>query len=103
MPGPDDQRLSEIEYHLHREDPRFADALDAGRPRRPREYRPGRAWLLLATALAVLGAGLFLAHGLLIAAGLVMAGIAAELLDPHRRGRPDRHPPPRSWPRSWPR
>ncbi|MCZ9353082.1 hypothetical protein NGM36_25490 [Streptomyces mutabilis] len=43
--------------------------------------------------------GLFLAHGLLIATGLVLAGIVADLLDPHRRGRPDRHPPPRSWPR----
>ncbi|MET9715387.1 DUF3040 domain-containing protein [Streptomyces rochei] len=99
MPGSDDHRLTEIEHHLHRDDPRFAEALDAGLPRRPREYHPPRVWLLLAVALAVLGTGLLLAHGLLIATGLVLAGVAAELLDPHRRSRPPRHPPPRSWPR----
>ncbi|MBJ6620664.1 DUF3040 domain-containing protein [Streptomyces sp. DHE17-7] len=90
-----------VEHHslATADDPRFAEALDAGLPRRPREYHPPRVWLLLAVALAVLGTGLFLAHGLLIATGLVLAGVAAELLDPHRRSRPPRHPPPRSWPR----
>ncbi|GAA4001982.1 DUF3040 domain-containing protein [Streptomyces marokkonensis] len=99
MPRSDDQRLSEIESRLRRDDPRFAHAFDTGRPRRPREYRYVGAWLLLATALAVLGAGIALAHGLLIATGLVLAGVAGELLDPHRRTRPNRHPPPRFWPR----
>ncbi|AQS68433.1 DUF3040 domain-containing protein [Streptomyces pactum] len=103
MPGPDgsdDHRLSDIESRLHRDDPRFAHALDAGRPRPPREYRNLRARLLLATALAVLCSGIVLAHGLLIASGLVLAGIAVESFDPHRHARGGRYPPPRSWPRS---
>ncbi|MFD8050415.1 DUF3040 domain-containing protein [Streptomyces chartreusis] len=91
----DDPRLGEIESHLHREDPRFARALGAGRPCQPREYRRTRAWLLLAVALAVLGAGFAMAHGLLIAAGLVLAGMAAELLDPQRCVRTHRNSPPR--------
>ena len=99
MPGSDDQRLSEIESRLHRDDPRFSHALDTGRPRRPREYRHLRAWLLLAAALAVLGSGVVLAQGLLIASGLVLVGMAGELFDPHRRGRANRYPPPRFWTR----
>ncbi|MDX3583055.1 DUF3040 domain-containing protein [Streptomyces europaeiscabiei] len=96
MPGPDDRRLSEIEALLDHEDPRFARALGAGCPCRPREYRHARAWLLLAAAMAVLGTGIALAHGLLIAAGLVLAGMAGELLDPERDARRHRIPPPRS-------
>ncbi|WP_159770866.1 DUF3040 domain-containing protein [Streptomyces sp. HM190] len=96
MPRPDDRQLSEIEALLGHEDPRFARALAAGRPCRPREYRNTRAWLLLAAAMAVLGTGIALAHGLLIAAGLVLAGMAAELLDPERDARGHRVPPPRS-------
>ncbi|WDV52628.1 DUF3040 domain-containing protein [Streptomyces coeruleorubidus] len=96
MPGSDDERLSEIESRLHREDPRFARALGVGRPCQPREYRHLRAWLLLAVALAVLGAGLALGHGLLIATGLVLAGMAGELFDPERDARRHRGPPSRS-------
>jgi hypothetical protein len=99
MPGPDgsdDHRLSDIESRLYRDDPRFARALDAGRPRPPREYRYLRAWLLLAAALAVLCSGIVLSHGLLIATGLVLAGMAAELLDPERDARRHRTSPPRS-------
>ncbi|CAM5491440.1 DUF3040 domain-containing protein [Streptomyces pilosus] len=92
MDGPDDGRLHEISARLHREDPRFARGLGDGRPRRPREYRYARAWLLLAVALAVLGAGISLAHGLLVAAGLVLAGVAGELFDPHRGTRHRRAP-----------
>ncbi|MCF2129791.1 DUF3040 domain-containing protein [Strepomyces sp. STD 3.1] len=92
MPVPEDQRLSEIASRLHREDPQFARALADGRPRRPREYRHHRAWLLLTAALAALATGLVLPHGLLIAAGLVLAGIAGELFDPHRHERGTRHP-----------
>ncbi len=62
--------------------PRFARAFADGRPRRPREYRFHRAWLLLAVALGALATGMFLAHGLLIAAGLVFAGVAGETLRP---------------------
>ncbi|MEU5624975.1 MULTISPECIES: DUF3040 domain-containing protein [Streptomyces] len=93
MPVPEDRRLDEIESRLHREDPQFARAFTDGRPRRPREYRYHRAWLLLAVALGALATGMFLAHGLLIAAGLVFAGIAGELFDPHRRERGTRSPP----------
>lgn len=81
MTGSDEKRLQEISARLHRDDPRFARALAAGRPCSPREYRRTPVWLLLVVALAVLGAGLVLAHGLLIAAGLVLAGMAGELFD----------------------
>lgn len=93
MPVSDHQKLSEIESRLRSEDPRFAQALADGRPHRPREYRYRRAWLLLAVALGALAAGMVLAHGLLIAAGLVFAGVAGELFDPHRRERESRCPP----------
>ncbi|MFE5257593.1 DUF3040 domain-containing protein [Streptomyces coelicoflavus] len=93
MPLSDDRRLTEIASRLHREDPGFVRAFADGRPRRPREYRYRRAWLLLAVALGALATGVFLAHGLLIAAGLVFAGVAGELFDPHRRERPARCPP----------
>ncbi len=95
MAGSHDKRLDEIEARLHRDDPRFARGLGAGRPCRPREYRHTRAWLLLVVALAVLGAGIALAHGLLIATGLVLAGMAGELFDPQRDPRRHRTPPPR--------
>ncbi len=94
MDGPDDKRLHDIEARLHHEDPRFARALGHGRPCQPREYRYSRAWLLLTVALAALGAGIALAHGLLIAAGLVLAGVAGEMFDPHRGMRNRRDPPP---------
>lgn len=94
MDGPDDRRLHEIEARLHHDDPRFAHGLRQGRPYQPREYRYGRAWLLLAVALAALGTGIALAHGLLLAAGLVLAGIAGEMFDPQRRMRNRRDPPP---------
>lgn len=96
MAGSHDKRLGEIESRLYREDPRFARRIGAGRPCRPREYRHTRAWLLLALALAVLGTGIALAHGLLIATGLVFAGMAGELFDPERDARRHRGPPPRS-------
>lgn len=95
MDGPDEARLHEIEARLHHEDPRFARGLRHGRPCRPREYRYARAWLLLTVALAVLGTGIALAHGLLIAAGLVLAGVAGEMFDPHRGERRHRPLPPR--------
>ncbi|GAA1428287.1 hypothetical protein GCM10009601_41210 [Streptomyces thermospinosisporus] len=91
----DDERLHDIEARLQREDPRFARALGAGRPRSPREYRRRlRVWLLFVLALVVLGGGIALAHGLLIAAGLVLAGLAGEMFSPGRDPRRDgRHRP----------
>ena len=93
MPRFDDEQLHDIEAQLHREDPHFAEALGAGRPRRPREYRHGRAWLVLTVSLTVLGAGIAVGNGLLIAGGLVMAGAAGPLFEPQRtpaRGRRDK-------------
>jgi hypothetical protein len=87
VPQPDDERLDALAAGLQRDDPRFADALRAGRPTRPREYRQARAWWALALATAVLITGTALGEGLLIATGLVLAGIAAELFDPHRMRR----------------
>ncbi|MBB4987403.1 MULTISPECIES: DUF3040 domain-containing protein [Streptomyces] len=76
---------------MRRDDPRFARGLCEGRPRRPREYRRGRAWP--AMALAAVVAGGIVPHGLLLAAGLVMAALAVNLFDTrdqrlrqHRRG-----------------
>jgi Flp pilus assembly protein TadB len=41
----------------------------------------GRPVLVLILAVAVLTAGLVLPHGLMIAAGLVLAGVAGHLVD----------------------
>ena len=94
MAQPDDERLTALAARFERDDPRFAQAMRAGRPSPPREYRRRGAWWALAVALAVLITGVVLADGLLIATGLVLAGMAAQLFDPHRmRGR---QRPPRS-------
>lgn len=96
MARSDDERLRDIEARLAHEDPRFAAALGAGQPCSPREYRYGRAALLLLAAVALLGCGIVAGHGLLIAAGLVLAGIAGHLFDPQRnrpRGRGPSPPP----------
>lgn len=87
MPQSDDERLVDLEARLERDDPRFARALGVGRPARPREYRRTGAWWTLAVAVTALTTGVALTVGLLIATGLVLTGIAAELFDPHR-GRP---------------
>ncbi|MEU1277378.1 DUF3040 domain-containing protein [Streptomyces sp. NPDC005805] len=71
-----------LEERLHREDPRFAEALAHGRPCRPREYRHGRAWLLTGFGLVLLGIGIAVGDGLLIATGLVTAGLGGHLFDP---------------------
>jgi hypothetical protein len=83
-----DSRLGAIEAHIERQDPDFARALAGGRPRRPREYRRGRAWAVVGAALVCLGVGIAMGHGLLIATGLVVAGTAERLFDPPERRRP---------------
>ncbi|WP_308313535.1 MULTISPECIES: DUF3040 domain-containing protein [unclassified Streptomyces] len=93
-----ERQLVEIESRLYREDPRFAEGLGNGQPCRPREYRHTRAWLLLGAALAVLAVGIALAHGLLIATGLVLGGMAGEMFDPQRPARRHRNFPPRPRP-----
>lgn len=81
----EDDRLRALASGTEHDDARFAKALADGRPERPREYRRGRAWCSLVGACAVFVAGLALPHGLLLAAGLVLAGMTASLFDPHRR------------------
>ncbi|MBO7939066.1 MULTISPECIES: DUF3040 domain-containing protein [Streptomyces] len=84
----DDERLIALAARFERDDPRFARAMSTGRPSRPREYRRTGAWWALAVALAVLITGVIIPDGLLIATGLVLAGMAGQLFDPHRpRGR----------------
>ncbi|MFF7790752.1 DUF3040 domain-containing protein [Streptomyces sp. NPDC007991] len=82
MPQSEDARLVDLEARLEQEDPRFTRAMRAGRPARPREYRRTGAWWALALGVAVLGSGIALAQGLLIATGLVLVGMAAQLVDP---------------------
>lgn len=94
MPQSEDEGLGALEARLARDDPRFARALGAGRPTRPREYRRTGAWWMLTGAIAVLITGIVVADGLLIAAGLVLTGIAGQLFDPHRP-RAGRRCPPR--------
>ncbi|MFJ4964593.1 hypothetical protein EES43_26810 [Streptomyces sp. ADI96-02] len=82
-----DERLRDLEERLRREDPGFAEAMSCGPPRGPREYRHRNTWLWLAAGLVALGVGIAVGHGLLIAAGLVVSGAAAQHFDP-QRGRP---------------
>ena len=85
MSDGDEDRLKALASATERDDARFARALAEGWPRRPREYRRARAWCALSGAGALLLAGVALPHGLLLATGLVLAGMAATLFDPHRR------------------
>ncbi|GAA2922816.1 DUF3040 domain-containing protein [Streptomyces argenteolus] len=63
-----------------------------GAPRPPRAYRRGLAWLWLGAGLGALISGIVIGHGLLIAAGLVVAGVAGQLFDPQRRSTRGRVP-----------
>jgi hypothetical protein len=92
MPRSGDDPLDDLEARMRNEDPRFARAMARGRPCRPREYRHGSAWLLLAVASALFSLGVALGNGLLIASGLVVAGAAGHLFDPQRH-RPGKRPP----------
>ncbi|MFJ8669904.1 DUF3040 domain-containing protein [Streptomyces sp. NPDC093600] len=91
MPESDDEKIADLEAVLWHDDPRFARGLGKGRPRRPREYRRGRAWLALAIALAAVVTGVVLPQGLLLAAGLVMTAMAVNLFE-SARGRRIRPP-----------
>ncbi|MFD9423017.1 MULTISPECIES: DUF3040 domain-containing protein [unclassified Streptomyces] len=89
-----DERLRDIEERLRHDDPGFAASLSGGSPRPPRDYRRGHAWLWLVVGLAALGVGIAVGHGLLIAAGLVVAGVAGQLFDPQRVRLHGRNVPP---------
>ncbi|MFB7028920.1 MULTISPECIES: DUF3040 domain-containing protein [unclassified Streptomyces] len=94
MGDSDEERIADLKADLEavlwRDDPRLARGLREGRPRRPREHRRGRAWLAMTLALAAVVVGGLVPHGLLLAAGLVMAALAVNLFDPVER-RPGRH------------
>lgn len=74
--------IEDIDADFQRTDPRFAEGLRTGRPCAPREYRRRLGWFLLVVALAWILLGMALPQGLLLAAGLVLAGIGAGVLDP---------------------
>ncbi|MDT0406707.1 MULTISPECIES: DUF3040 domain-containing protein [Streptomyces] len=88
MPQSDDERLVDLATRLEHEDPRFVRSLSEGRPALPREYRRTSAWCALVIGVTMLAAGIIVPDGLLIAAGLVLSGIAVQLLDPNRDERP---------------
>ncbi|MCP9211817.1 DUF3040 domain-containing protein [Streptomyces cucumeris] len=85
-----DTLLTDLAERTERSAPRFARGLGTGQPRRPREYRRGPAWILLAVSLAMLALGLALPHGLLLASGLVTTGAAVHLLTSAGGQRADR-------------
>ncbi|WP_328624471.1 hypothetical protein OHA88_05490 [Streptomyces sp. NBC_00353] len=82
MAHPGDNPLHHLEEQMERRDLHVVRGPDTGR--RPREVRRRPAWALLALSLAMLIAGMVLPHGLLLAAGLVTAGTAANLFTPAR-------------------
>ncbi|MFF0290877.1 hypothetical protein [Streptomyces sp. NPDC005262] len=79
MARPGDRPHHHLEDRMRRKDLHVVRGPDTGRPRRPRAVRRRPAWALLALSLAMLVTGMVLPHGLLLAAGLVMAGMAANL------------------------
>ncbi|MEU5170571.1 MULTISPECIES: hypothetical protein [Streptomyces] len=87
-----DERLRGIEDRLGDDRSERADDPDRGAPR---EHRPGPAWLWLTVGVGGLVTGIVIGHGLLIAAGLVVAGMAGQLLDPQRSRRRGGVPRPR--------
>ncbi|MGW1541890.1 DUF3040 domain-containing protein [Streptomyces sp. NPDC002309] len=89
MAQSDGERPVVLAARSERDDSRFTRVLGAGRPVRPREYRHTGAWWTLGVALALLAAGIVVADGPLIAIGLILAGIGAQLREPHR-ARPGR-------------
>ncbi|MCP3754210.1 DUF3040 domain-containing protein [Streptomyces sp. TBY4] len=89
----DDERIAELEAVLWHDDPRFARGLGRGRPRRPREYRNGRAWLAMGSALSAVFTGAMVPHGLLLGVGLMVAAFAVNLFDTSRRRRLRRRRP----------
>ncbi|MEU9482096.1 DUF3040 domain-containing protein [Streptomyces decoyicus] len=84
--------LYDLEVQTRRSDARFAHGLQTGRPHRPHAYRRrrGPAWALLALSVTMLLMGMIRPQGLLLASGLVTAGVAMYLLappnDPDRPG-----------------
>ncbi|MEV2243435.1 hypothetical protein [Streptomyces sp. NPDC049970] len=85
--GPRDRRSRHDERPGGTESrPRTGDPEHPVAPRRgaSRGRHDGLVLLWLAVGVVALLAGIFIGHGLLIAAGLVVAGMAGQLLDPRR-------------------
>ncbi|WP_028801288.1 DUF3040 domain-containing protein [Streptomyces sp. 142MFCol3.1] len=80
----DEEGLAGLEAQLGRDGPRSARVPVNGRTVRPGGGRRAGAWWMLAAAVVALPTGLVLPYGLLVAAGLVLLGIAASLFDPYR-------------------
>ncbi|MER8156261.1 DUF3040 domain-containing protein [Streptomyces sp. NPDC094472] len=99
MAQPGIQPLHDIEAQTQRSAPQAARGPGTAHPRRPHAYRRrrGPAWVLLVLSLALLVMGMALPQGLLLAAGLVTAGVVQLFAPPHGRGRPlpRRRAPPR--------
>ncbi|MFH8451364.1 DUF3040 domain-containing protein [Streptomyces fungicidicus] len=87
MPQSDDERPIDLAARVEHEDPHVARSPSAGRPSGPRDPRRTGAWWALVIGVTMLIAGVIVPDGLLIAAGLVLAGISVQLLDPARRQR----------------
>ncbi|MEU1198139.1 hypothetical protein ABZ446_18150 [Streptomyces sp. NPDC005813] len=79
----DEEGLAGLDAQLGRDGPRSRVPVNRGSVR-PGGGRRAGAWWVLATAVVALPTGLVLPHGLLVATGLVLLGIAASLLDPYR-------------------
>ncbi|WP_327128411.1 MULTISPECIES: hypothetical protein [unclassified Streptomyces] len=84
MARPGDNPQRRPEEQMEGGDLHVVRGTDTGRTRRARAVRHRPAWALLALSLAMLITGMVLPHGLLLAAGLVTAGMAASLFTPAR-------------------
>ncbi|OQD57001.1 hypothetical protein BM536_006515 [Streptomyces phaeoluteigriseus] len=78
MPQSDDECPAVLQGQLARDE---QPARDDPHPARPRSRRRTGAWWTLAAGLAALVVGVALPQGLLIATGLVLAGIGVQLFD----------------------
>jgi hypothetical protein len=86
-----ERQLELIGAHTYVEDPRFAEALTAGRPRRPRQYRAGMPLLeLLGVVLVIIGSALMGVGAAFIAGSASVVVVGA--LWARRRLRLDRPP-----------
>ncbi|MGX1975620.1 hypothetical protein [Streptomyces kronopolitis] len=84
----DDRAFGEFTEPFRHEAAHRARTPSARRPLPARPTRRGPAWLLPAAAATGLVAGVALAHGLLLACGLVLAGLLGRFLTGgDRRGR----------------